>query len=96
MTKITVLIDNQPDPERPSLETEHGLSFYIQTDKSNILLDVGASDKFLNNAGQLGIDIADVDCLVLSHAHNDHTGGVACFLQHNSCKYSLKSGPVSH
>lgn len=84
MTKITVLIDNQPDPERPSLETEHGLSFYIQTDKSNILLDVGASDKFLNNAGQLGIDIADVDCLVLSHAHNDHTGGLACFLQHNS------------
>lgn len=84
MTKITVLIDNQPHRENPSLEVEHGLSFYIETINEKILIDTGASDRFLHNAGKLGIDIADVDYLILSHAHNDHTGGLACFLQHNN------------
>ncbi len=82
--KITVLIDNQPHPENHSLEVEHGLCFYIEMEEEKILLDVGASDKFFQNALKLGIDIADVDYLILSHAHKDHTGGLACFLQNNS------------
>lgn len=84
MMKITVLVDNQPHPENLSLDVEHGLSFYIETEcNDKILLDVGASDKFLHNAKRLGVNIADVDYLILSHAHNDHTGGLACFLQNN-------------
>lgn len=84
MPVITVLTDNLPDPGNLSLEAEHGLSFYIRTDNASILLDVGETDKFLNNARKLGVDIANVDFLVLSHAHKDHTGGLACFLQNNS------------
>lgn len=84
MMRITVLVDNQPHPENLSLDVEHGLSFYIETERHDkILLDVGASDKFLHNANKLGINIADVDYLILSHAHNDHTGGLACFLENN-------------
>ena len=81
--KITVLTDNRPSPDNNALETEHGLSLHIEIAHEKIMLDVGASDKFLRNAGRLGIDIADVGHLVLSHAHNDHTGGLKCFLQHN-------------
>ena len=73
-----------PHPEKPSLVAEHGLSFYVETRHEKILLDVGASDKFMRNAHNLGIEIADVDVLVLSHAHKDHTGGLAHFLQNNS------------
>lgn len=82
--KIKVLVDNMPHPEKPSLVAEHGLSFYVETRHEKILLDVGASDKFMRNAHNLGIEIADVDVLVLSHAHKDHTGGLAHFLQNNS------------
>lgn len=56
MATITVLVDNMPDPDDQSLEREHGLSFYIPTESGNILLDVGASDKFLSNARHLGIN----------------------------------------
>ncbi len=82
--QATVLIDNRPHPLKTSLEVEHGLSFYLEMDGKKVLLDVGASDKFLTNANRLGIDICDVDYLVLSHAHKDHTGGLAYFLQNNS------------
>lgn len=84
MMKITVLVDNLPHPLKQSLEAEHGLSIYIDTDDGKFLLDTGASDKFLHNAEILGIEIADVDYLILSHAHKDHTGGLDAFIRNNS------------
>lgn len=55
---------------------EHGLSFYVETPGHKILLDAGASDKILANAEALGIDLTQVDTLVLSHGHYDHSGGI--------------------
>ena len=81
--KIIVLVDNQKHPENDFLEAEHGLSFYIETEQQKLLLDVGASDNFLKNAKALDIDIANVDTLILSHAHSDHTGGLEAFLLNN-------------
>lgn len=71
------------DSERRALGTEHGLCFWMEGEGRMGLLDVGASDWFLRNAARLGVDVAEVDFLVLSHAHNDHTGGLACFLEAN-------------
>lgn len=62
---------------------EHGLSLYIQTKAYKILFDVGASGLFLENAQKLGVDIADIDFLVISHGHYDHGGGLKMFLQKN-------------
>ena len=54
-----------------------------QTERHKILLDTGASDVFIRNAEQLGIDLSDVDYVFISHGHSDHAGGLRYFLEHN-------------
>lgn len=78
--KATVLVDNIGQADLPG---EWGLSFFIEADGQRLLLDAGASPLFLANAAALGLDIADVDYGVLSHAHYDHADGLADFFQHN-------------
>ena len=80
--KITVLVDNIAN-EASGLNAEHGLSFWLQTDDGNFLIDVGATSLFAENACKMGINIADADYLILSHAHADHVGGLSAFLNIN-------------
>ncbi|MDO5411224.1 MAG: MBL fold metallo-hydrolase [Lachnospiraceae bacterium] len=62
---------------------EHGLSFYVETDKHKLLVDTGATDAFLMNAEALGIDLREVDSVILSHGHYDHGGGILAFAKQN-------------
>lgn len=80
--KTTVIIDNNPNSQL-NLHTEHGLSMYFEIDGFNWLMDVGASNKFYDNAVALGIAIEDIDFLIISHGHCDHTGGLEKFLEVN-------------
>ena len=81
MMKWTVLSDNRSSDSR--LSTEHGLSILLETERHKILLDTGASDLFIRNAKQLGINLNDVDYVFISHGHSDHAGGLRYFLEHN-------------
>lgn len=56
--------------------SEHGLSFLIEVDRRKFLFDTGASDLFLRNAGLMGINLGDLDAIVLSHGHYDHGNGL--------------------
>lgn len=62
---------------------EHGLSFYIETGGHKILADTGASGAFLMNAETLGIDLDQVDTVIISHGHYDHAGGLLAFAERN-------------
>ena len=61
----------------------HGLSFYVETGKHKLLLDLGPSEATLQNAQTLGIDLSAVDTVVLSHGHYDHSGGIIPFTHVN-------------
>jgi 7,8-dihydropterin-6-yl-methyl-4-(beta-D-ribofuranosyl)aminobenzene 5'-phosphate synthase len=80
--KITTLIENRVSKQ--GLVAEHGLSFFIEHPQANILVDTGQGDNFARNARQLGIDISSVDYLIITHGHNDHTGGLAHFIENNN------------
>lgn len=72
--KITTLIENNPDDIR-ILFSEHGLSLYIQIDEIKILFDTGQSGNFIKNAEKLNINLNNLEYVVLSHGHYDHSGG---------------------
>ena len=80
--KLIVLSENSSVSD--TLEHEHGLSIYIETAEHRILFDTGAGSVFRRNAEKLGVDLATVDLLVISHGHYDHGGGLRTFLEVNS------------
>jgi len=72
--RITTLSENTAG--RGNLLAEWGLSILVETDTVNILLDTGQSITASHNADILGIDLNKIDKIVLSHGHQDHTGGL--------------------
>ena len=91
-TNITVIVDNKRDKNK-RLGSEWGLSLLIEYSGKKILLDTGGSDLFIKNLKKLGMDVADVDHAVLSHAHCDHANGMPAFFRNNSkAKFYLRDG----
>lgn len=79
--KFQFLLDNKT--ENSKCMAEWGLSVLIETGGKKILLDAGLTDLYKANAEALGVDLTDVDALVISHGHFDHTGGVPSFVELN-------------
>ena len=71
---ITTLVENSVHSR--GLRAEHGLSFHLQVGPRSLLFDTGQSDLFPHNALKLRLSLADTEAIVLSHGHNDHTGGL--------------------
>ncbi len=49
--RVTTLAENTA---RPGLESEHGLSLYVETGRQKLLFDTGPGDILLRNAEKLG------------------------------------------
>ena len=82
--KIRVLIDNIASScGSRKLFGEWGLSVYVEFEGKRYLLDTGASHLFAKNAGVMGVDLSKIDMGVLSHAHFDHSDGMARFFALN-------------
>ena len=71
--KITTLSENTADY---GYLAEWGLSILIEVNESTILMDTGLSFSAVHNAQLMGFDLSRIDCIVLSHGHVDHTGGL--------------------
>ena len=82
-SNLTILYDNNRFDTR--LKTEWGFSCLVRGLGKTILFDTGGdAGALLFNMRQLGIKPAEVDTIVLSHIHGDHTGGLAGFLREKS------------
>lgn len=79
--RIVTLIENTVGSK--PLKCEHGLSIYVETGKHKLLVDTGSSGAAIDNAKTMGVDVKNVDTVILSHGHYDHTGGVMRFVQEN-------------
>ncbi len=81
--RVRILVDNSaPLPTR--LIAEYGFSALIEDLErgTKILFDTGSSGLALEyNMKQLGLDPRDIDFIVLSHRHYDHTGGLKRILE---------------
>lgn len=74
--KIHILAN---DRAKPGMLAEYGLSLFIQHESANILFDTGQSFVYCRNAGIMGAKLEMTDCIVISHGHFDHCGGLVHF-----------------
>jgi 7,8-dihydropterin-6-yl-methyl-4-(beta-D-ribofuranosyl)aminobenzene 5'-phosphate synthase len=76
---LTVIYDNNVFD--PRLQTEWGFSCWVQYGETVVLFDTGGDGGILlSNMSTLGLDPQDIDIIVLSHIHGDHTGGMDALL----------------
>jgi 7,8-dihydropterin-6-yl-methyl-4-(beta-D-ribofuranosyl)aminobenzene 5'-phosphate synthase len=80
---LTVLYNNVPFNR--NLTTAWGFSCFVQRKDKGILFDTGEDGTILlSNMQKLGVDPAQIDLIVLSHIHGDHTGGLESLLKINA------------
>jgi len=77
--KVLILVENTTPA--PGFIGEYGFSALVKVDDKKFLFDTGSESALLNNAARAGIDLAEIDELVISHGHFDHTGAVIPFLE---------------
>ncbi|MDD3695136.1 MAG: MBL fold metallo-hydrolase [Lentisphaeria bacterium] len=77
--KITMLSDNLA---LPGYEGEHGFALHLELQGKQILLDAGCDENLmLRNAQRAGLDLKQLDYLIVSHGHYDHVGALAALLK---------------
>jgi len=77
---LRVLVDNNTLFSK-FYYAEPGWSAYIECDNKNILFDTGYSGVFIKNAEKMGIDLCNLDYIVFSHGHIDHSWGLKYLLE---------------
>ena len=77
---ITIVYDNNPGQKE--LTTAWGFACVIQGMEKTILFDTGGDGEILlGNMRHLNLEAKEIDAIVLSHIHGDHTDGLPSFLQ---------------
>ena len=74
MLKFSVLVDDEV--HLPGCLPERGLALLLECDGLKVLFDSGRGRALCHNAVVMGIDLASLTHVVLSHGHYDHVGGI--------------------
>ncbi|MEV5159412.1 MBL fold metallo-hydrolase [Streptomyces sp. NPDC053728] len=93
-------------PPRPALlsflggvRTVTGSKFLVESDRARILVDCGLFQGFANlrrrNWDQLGRDAADIQAVVVTHAHLDHCGYLPRLVRHGFRGPILTTAPTA-
>jgi 7,8-dihydropterin-6-yl-methyl-4-(beta-D-ribofuranosyl)aminobenzene 5'-phosphate synthase len=76
---ITIVYDN--NAYDPRLQTAWGFACLVERGDTKILFDTGGDGGvLLSNMDSLGFDPGDLDVVLISHIHGDHTGGLGSLL----------------
>lgn len=81
-------------------EPGFGVSYLVRTDSATVLMDLGnnpaesAELPAVHNLAALGVDWADIDAIVISHPHPDHTGGTQAW-QDKTISFGNYAGDLS-
>ena len=79
MNRITILYDAFGMPS--GLTKDWGFSTLIEYGGKRILFDTrNNAEVFMRNVGALKVDLSNLDFVVLSHRHGDHTSGLSYVL----------------
>ncbi|HXP67698.1 MAG TPA: MBL fold metallo-hydrolase [Candidatus Dormibacteraeota bacterium] len=81
-SRATILYDAFGNSK--NLEKDWGFSVLIEYSGKKILFDTGNNSKiFADNVKTMGVDLKDLDFVVISHRHGDHTSGLNYLLKVN-------------
>jgi 7,8-dihydropterin-6-yl-methyl-4-(beta-D-ribofuranosyl)aminobenzene 5'-phosphate synthase len=78
---ISVVYDNKT--HRAGLQTGWGFSCAIAGAQKTVLFDTGRDGSLLDNMRKMAIEPNNIEVIVLSHIHSDHTGGLESLLGKN-------------
>jgi len=80
--RVTILYDSFG--KSPSVTMDWGFAALIKYGGKRILFDTGNNAKiFEHNVKAVGVDLRNLDFVVMSHRHGDHMGGLAYLLKVN-------------
>lgn len=80
--KLSIVYDNN---SKPGFKSGWGFSCLVEVDNKKILFDTGCEGHgLLYNLNKLENDTKNIDIIVLSHQHWDHTGGLFDLLELNN------------
>lgn len=80
--KLKVLVDNNTYIDQ-YYSGEPAVSYYIEDEDTSLLLDVGYSDLFIKNSDALGVNLQELNAIIISHGHDDHTRGLKYYFEQN-------------
>ncbi len=104
MVKLTCVIENTAT-FASAFYAEHGLSILIEDGNTKVLFDTGNSPEVLKKNMEILNGFEGLRCVVLSHGHDDHTGGLPYIIDNSSAdilmhekallsKYVLRNGEM--
>ena len=73
--KMTILVENHLSPHAAAgMQSRAGLSILLDDGESRILFDSGPDETVAHNARLINEPLTDLNAVVLSHGHYDHSG----------------------